>query len=91
METLIRQAIHQLHQQNQPIHIVDIAAGHGRYIFDAINDFSKIDSILLRDYSEINVNQGQAYIEERNLTDKILFVIGDAFDTEIRNNINYII
>ncbi|PHM60118.1 bifunctional alpha/beta hydrolase/class I SAM-dependent methyltransferase [Xenorhabdus ishibashii] len=82
METLIRQAIHHLHQQNQPIHIVDIAAGHGRYIFDAINDFSTIDSILLRDYSDINVNQGQSYIEERNLTDKIRFVIGDAFDAE---------
>ncbi|OTA16302.1 Phospholipase YtpA [Xenorhabdus vietnamensis] len=82
MEALIRQAIRHLHLQNQPIHIVDIAAGHGRYIFDAINDFSNIDSILLRDYSELNVNQAQAYIEERNLTDKIRFVIGDAFDTE---------
>ncbi|OTA19553.1 lysophospholipase L2 [Xenorhabdus beddingii] len=82
METLIRQAIRYLHQQNQPVHIVDIAAGHGRYVLDAINDFSKIDSVLLRDYSELNVSQGQAYIEERNLTDKIRFVIGDAFNAE---------
>ncbi|MBD2785910.1 bifunctional alpha/beta hydrolase/class I SAM-dependent methyltransferase [Xenorhabdus sp. DI] len=82
LETLIRQAIRHLHQQNQPVNIVDIAAGHGRYIFDAINDFSKIDAILLRDYSELNVNQGQAYIEERNLTDKIRFIIGDAFNAE---------
>ncbi|CDL81353.1 bifunctional alpha/beta hydrolase/class I SAM-dependent methyltransferase [Xenorhabdus szentirmaii] len=80
METLIRQVIHQLQQQNQPVHIVDIAAGHGRYVLDAINDFRKIDSVLLRDYSELNVSQGQAYIEERNLTDKMRFVIGDAFD-----------
>ncbi|MDC9589942.1 bifunctional alpha/beta hydrolase/class I SAM-dependent methyltransferase [Xenorhabdus sp. XENO-10] len=82
IETLIRQAIHHLHQQNMPANIVDIAAGHGRYILDAIKDFSKIDSILLRDYSELNVNQGQAYIAEHNLTGKVRFVIGDAFDTE---------
>ncbi|MBI6548253.1 bifunctional alpha/beta hydrolase/class I SAM-dependent methyltransferase [Xenorhabdus lircayensis] len=82
METLIRQAICHLQQQNQPVHIVDIAAGHGRYILDAINDFSKVDSVLLRDYSELNVKQGQEYIEERNLTDKIRFVIGDAFNAE---------
>ncbi|PHM38677.1 lysophospholipase L2 [Xenorhabdus mauleonii] len=80
MEMLIRQAIRQLQQQHQPVRILDIAAGHGRYVLDAINDFSKVDSILLRDYSEINVNQGQAYIEERNLTEKIRFVIGDAFN-----------
>ncbi|CDH04106.1 putative methylase with S-adenosyl-L-methionine-dependent methyltransferase domain and alpha/beta-hydrolase domain [Xenorhabdus bovienii str. oregonense] len=82
IEMLIRHAIRSLREQNMPVHMVDIAAGHGRYILDAINDFSKVDSILLRDYSEINVNQGQAYIEERDLTDKIRFVIGDAFNAE---------
>ncbi|PHM49387.1 bifunctional alpha/beta hydrolase/class I SAM-dependent methyltransferase [Xenorhabdus miraniensis] len=82
METLIRQAIRYLHQQNHPVHIVDIAAGHGRYVLDAINDFSKVDSVLLRDYSELNVIQGQEYIEERHLADKIRFVIGDAFNAD---------
>ncbi|PHM53636.1 Ubiquinone/menaquinone biosynthesis C-methyltransferase UbiE [Xenorhabdus hominickii] len=82
LETLIRHAICNLHKQNMPVHIVDIAAGHGRYIFDAINEFSKVDSILLKDYSELNVTQGQAYIAERHLTDKIKFIIGNAFDAE---------
>ena len=38
---------------------MDIAAGQGRYLFDAVNDYSKIDSILMRDYSTINVEQGR--------------------------------
>ncbi|PHM65776.1 lysophospholipase L2 [Xenorhabdus stockiae] len=82
IETLIRQAIRCLHEQKMPVHIVDIAAGHGRYVLDAINEFSKVDSVLLRDYSDINVRQGQAYIEERHLSEKIQFVIGNAFDAD---------
>ncbi len=28
-----------------------------RYIFDAINDYGKVESVLLRDYSSVNVEQ----------------------------------
>ncbi|WP_285176290.1 class I SAM-dependent methyltransferase family protein, partial [Mycobacterium tuberculosis] len=40
------------------------------------------DSILLRDYSDINVQAGQKMIAERGLSDITEFVQADAFDTQ---------
>ncbi|MBK5142849.1 bifunctional alpha/beta hydrolase/class I SAM-dependent methyltransferase [Budviciaceae bacterium BWR-B9] len=82
IETLIRQAIDDLKQRNMPVRIVDIAAGHGRYVLDAIGDAQDIESILLRDYSELNVEQGKKMIAERHLSDKAEFVVGNAFDRQ---------
>lgn len=82
IEKLIRQAIGELKSHDMPVSIVDIAAGHGRYVLDAIGDAQDIDSILLRDYSELNVEQGQKMIAERHLTDKARFVVGNAFDRQ---------
>jgi alpha-beta hydrolase superfamily lysophospholipase/SAM-dependent methyltransferase len=81
LEKLIGQAIENLQKQNTPIRIVDIAAGHGRYILDAIKPYQQnITSILLRDYSDVNVMAGQNLIKEKNLENIASFVIGDAFD-----------
>lgn len=82
IENTIRYAIRQLIQNNMPVHIMDIAAGQGRYIFDAVNDYGKVDSILMRDYSAINVEQGNIAIKERHLEDKVRFEEGNAFDAE---------
>ncbi len=61
--------------------IVDIAAGHGRYILEALQGVSPLpESILLRDYSDINVRDGGALIREKGLGDIAQFVKGDAFD-----------
>ena len=40
------------------------------------------DSILLRDYSDLNVDAGTALIEERGLAGIARFVKGDAFDRD---------
>ena len=80
-EELLRRAIEQLRQQGKPVHIVDIAAGHGRYILEALQGLEqRPDSILLRDYSDLNVTQGTALIAEKGLEDIARFVQGDAFD-----------
>jgi hypothetical protein len=65
------------------IHVVDIAAGHGRYVLEALAG-SEIQpqSILLRDYSDINVNDGAALIREKGLTQLARFETGDAFDAD---------
>ena len=63
--------------------MLDIASGHGRYILDAVAGFEKRPaSVLLRDYSDINVAAGQKLIEDRKLSDIAQFVHGDAFNTE---------
>jgi hypothetical protein len=61
--------------------VLDIAAGHGRYVLDAVAASPvRTTSILLRDYSEINVRDGQKLIAERELQDIARFVQADAFD-----------
>lgn len=70
-----------LAEAGQPAHILDIAAGHGRYVLDALHALPRHPaSILLRDYSPPNVEAGRALIAERGLGHIARFEAGDAFD-----------
>jgi alpha-beta hydrolase superfamily lysophospholipase len=83
VEELLREAMQRLRDRGKPVHIMDIAAGHGRYILEALtHGEAKPDSILLRDYSDLNVAQGNALIKEKGLSDIARFVKGNAFDPE---------
>lgn len=83
VEELLRLAMDRLREAGRPVHIVDIAAGHGRYILEALHQADQLpDSILLRDYSPLNVQQGTALIQEKGLGDIARFVQGDAFDRQ---------
>jgi alpha-beta hydrolase superfamily lysophospholipase len=78
---LIGNAIDRLEAAGQQVRIVDIAAGHGRYVLEAIGARRKPpESILLRDYSPINVKAGRALIEQKGLTQLARFEEGNAFD-----------
>ena len=80
-EELLRLAMGKLRESSSEVRIVDIAAGHGRYILESLEQGSdKPDSILLRDYSDINVRDGSALIEQKGLGSIARFVKGDAFD-----------
>ena len=71
-----------LTKQRKDIRILDIAAGHGRYILDAVSQLStQPKSVLLRDYSQLNVAAGTSLIQQRKLADIAQFELGDAFDT----------
>ncbi|HYM59706.1 MAG TPA: bifunctional alpha/beta hydrolase/class I SAM-dependent methyltransferase [Thermoanaerobaculia bacterium] len=81
LESLIRDAMDRLRKAGAPVHVLDIAAGHGRYVLEALESGDlRPDSILLRDYSELNVRQGSALIEAKGLQSIARFVAGDAFD-----------
>ncbi|RML39986.1 hypothetical protein APX70_00179, partial [Pseudomonas syringae pv. maculicola] len=80
-EELLRLAMAHLRNQGKPVRIVDIAAGHGRYILESLRGVEPLpESILLRDYSDINVRDGSLLIEQKDLEDIARFVKGDAFD-----------
>lgn len=82
-EELIRLAMERLRAACMPVHVVDIAAGHGRYVLESLEFApSRPDSILLRDYSPLNVRQGSALIESKGLGLTARFVEGDAFERE---------
>ncbi len=68
-------------QPGDSVRLMDIAAGHGRYVLDAVlGSAVQPASILLRDYSRINVEQGQALIVQKGLKAVARFEEGDAFD-----------
>ena len=81
IEELIREAMGRLADSATPVHVMDIAAGHGRYVLEAL-DSAKVrpSSVLLRDYSDINVKHGGALIDAKGLGEVARFVKGDAFD-----------
>lgn len=82
-EELLRLAMSKLREADSAVRIVDIAAGHGRYILESLEgQQQRPDSILLRDYSDINVRDGNALIEQKGLGDIARFVKADAFDRD---------
>jgi len=81
IERLLAQSIAALRSSGQPVRIVDIAAGHGRYVLEALeSQVAKADQVLLRDYSEINVRQGAALIRQKRMEENARFEKGDAFN-----------
>lgn len=81
LEELLCQAIQHLADAGTPVRIMDIAAGHGRYILDAVASSPiTIESILLRDYSDINVRDGRKLIAARGLEGRAEFAQADAFE-----------
>ena len=82
VEDLLRSAIARLTAAKTPVRILDIAAGHGRYVLDAVAGAEQVEHIHLRDFSPINVAAGTRSIEDRGLTEKAVFEQGDAFIRE---------
>lgn len=81
LEELLRHAIEATRSAGRPVRVLDIAAGHGRYVLEALSGASQLpESILLRDFSEINVRDGAALIREKGLEKIARFERGDAFD-----------
>lgn len=81
LESLLAKAIARLRESGREVHIFDIAAGHGRYVIEAIEKLeTPPDSALLRDYSELNVTQGKELIRSKKMDSVVSFERGDAFD-----------
>ena len=81
LEELLRLALARLYTEGQPLRVLDIAAGHGRYVLEALSEAPRRpESILLRDFSDINVRDGGALIREKGLEAIARFEKGDAFD-----------
>lgn len=82
-EMLINKAMDMLQSAGQPVRVVDIAAGHGRYVLEALSGGKvRPQSILLRDYSDVNVAAGSRLVSALGLSDIAQFVKADAFDPE---------
>jgi alpha-beta hydrolase superfamily lysophospholipase len=83
MEELLKSCIESLRKGGKSVDIADIAAGRGRYVLESISQISPLpDSVLLRDFSDINVKEGRELIRSKALGAVVKFEQGDAFDKE---------
>ncbi|MBC7942182.1 MAG: class I SAM-dependent methyltransferase family protein [Chitinophagaceae bacterium] len=81
VEELLREAMRRVAAAGLPVRVADIAAGHGRYVLDAVlGSEVKPQAVVLRDYSDINVRDGRALIASKGLQDMARFDQADAFD-----------
>ncbi|MCW2482574.1 bifunctional alpha/beta hydrolase/class I SAM-dependent methyltransferase, partial [Candidatus Symbiopectobacterium sp. NZEC135] len=53
LQMLIQQAVTALVEEGKTVRVVDVAAGHGRYVLDALEGDAAVSEILLRDYTEL--------------------------------------
>ncbi|MBR1825072.1 MAG: bifunctional alpha/beta hydrolase/class I SAM-dependent methyltransferase [Alphaproteobacteria bacterium] len=94
VETLYR-TIYLLQETGKSVRIADIAAGYGRYVFEALDKADGVESVILRDFNEANVVRGQKLITDKGLENIIRFEKGDAFDAAslatIKNKPNLVI
>lgn len=90
LEQLLVLYIKKLQSQSQAVNLVDLAAGHGRYILDSIQQLDTYpNAVLLRDYLEQNVEQGKELIKSRNLSHIVSFEQGDAFNRNELANLEF--
>ena len=81
LQQLLVEAATRLRGQGLPVRVLDVAAGHGRYVLEALGQGGqRAERIVLRDFSDLNVTRGQALIEQLGAGDIACFEQGDAFD-----------
>ncbi len=81
IERALRETLARLAESSLPVRIVDVAAGHGRYVLEALEGQNEnVESIRLRDFSDINVAAGARLIKKKRLSPLASFEHGDAFD-----------
>jgi alpha-beta hydrolase superfamily lysophospholipase/SAM-dependent methyltransferase len=80
MGKLLRAAIDKVRSSGEPVRLVDIAAGPGRYLLETIRAMGGNDiSALLRDNEPANLDAGQKLAEQMGLK-RVEFQWGDAFN-----------
>lgn len=80
LETMLDRAMDSVQAEGMPVRVADIAAGHGRYVLDALDRRREAGaSATLRDIGRDNVAAGQALALSLGLRD-VTFIQGDAFD-----------
>jgi alpha-beta hydrolase superfamily lysophospholipase len=83
LQRALLQSAQRLKGCDEPIRILDIAAGHGRYVLETLAaNGNHADQILLRDYDARNVREGTSLIRETGMSSIARFELGDAFSRE---------
>ena len=82
LEASLKDTIQSVIDSGEPVRIMDIATGRGRYVLDILNEFQGADIIaLLRDRSTYSLQEGRKLASSMRL-DNVTYEEGDAFDAE---------
>ncbi len=80
LERALKQAIEQTHSTKRSVHVVDIAAGAGRYVLDTLKRCESLRVTAdLRDAEPANLDEGRAIAQSLGLSN-VTFTQADAFD-----------
>jgi alpha-beta hydrolase superfamily lysophospholipase len=82
LEAALRTAVRRVHAEGRPVRVVDIAAGPGRYLLDAIRELAPIPiTALLRDRNAAGLEAGRKLAAAMNVT-SVTYEEGDAFNEQ---------
>jgi alpha-beta hydrolase superfamily lysophospholipase len=79
LERMLLDAIARLDADRRPAHVLDIAAGPGRYVLEAMHAAPQPVTAILRDARDENIEAGRALSARMGLVG-VTFARGDAFD-----------
>ncbi|MCH9651333.1 MAG: bifunctional alpha/beta hydrolase/class I SAM-dependent methyltransferase [Deltaproteobacteria bacterium] len=80
LEETLRHAIARWQSASQPVHVMDIAAGPGRYVLDVLGTLPPEGlSATLRDSNPDNAETGRRLVKTKGLR-QVTFDVADAFD-----------
>ena len=79
VERLLHEAIDRVHAEKRPAHVLDIAAGPGRYVLEAVRSARHPVTVSLRDAREENVEAARQLSAALGV-DGVRVARGDAFD-----------
>ena len=80
LEQMLAAAIGEVHDAGRPVCILDVAAGHGRYVLETMQRTPHVPiAAVLRDWDPRNVEAGRALAAKLGIAD-VDFQRGDAFD-----------
>ena len=81
LESTLRGAVQHFLDRDEPVRIMDIATGRGRYVLDIVKEFEGREvSAVLRDRSEFSLQEGRKLAKAMSVAN-VRYVQGDAFDT----------
>jgi alpha-beta hydrolase superfamily lysophospholipase/ubiquinone/menaquinone biosynthesis C-methylase UbiE len=83
LQTLLRTAVERIHSSGQPVHIMDIAAGCGRYVLETIAALPRdaVQSVVLRDNTSANLEAARQLADKLQLP-RVECIQADAFNEE---------
>lgn len=80
LQQALRATIERTHAAGQPVRLLDIASGPGRYVLETMRALSTIPmSAVLRDYKQENLDAAVRLRDEFGLS-QVSVTLGDAFD-----------